>query len=256
MGATCTPVRRSRTENGFTLIELLVTVVVLAAVAGIAVPIFLNQKAKADTAIVHNNITEAARIISVGFTLDTIAFTSPLQGPAIIDAGPGTATIALPEGYIAYFNAETATYCVSGVQGDSGVWHVRSPGPTGPQQGLCPPESVDPNTGLGAGTDSTQQAAALRPGDELYYDLLNAEMQARAKAALPQKAGQVIPAGQRATNPYSGLTHDITVGTWTEQRNKFCFLGTDTTGTWHRRGHHQQSLDQTRLMRGPCPSDW
>jgi len=56
-------VRNFSRSSGFTLVELLVVVVIIVALAGIAVPIFLNQKDKADIAVIKSNLTSAGKML-------------------------------------------------------------------------------------------------------------------------------------------------------------------------------------------------
>ena len=56
--------RRAAGETGFTLVELLVVVVIIVALAAIAVPIFLNQKGKADEARLSSDATSAGKVLA------------------------------------------------------------------------------------------------------------------------------------------------------------------------------------------------
>jgi prepilin-type N-terminal cleavage/methylation domain-containing protein len=56
--------KRAAGETGFTLVELLVVVVIIVALAAIAVPIFLNQKGKADEARLSSDATSAGKVLA------------------------------------------------------------------------------------------------------------------------------------------------------------------------------------------------
>lgn len=62
-------------QRGFTLVELLVVVVILAALAAIAVPIFMNQKGKADDSVMRSDLSEASKMLSTAMGMSV-----PLYG--------------------------------------------------------------------------------------------------------------------------------------------------------------------------------
>ena len=68
-----------REENGFTLIELIVVILILAILAGIAIPVFLRQKDKGWNAQVKSTVRNAATaqesfaIDNGGIYSDTVA---------------------------------------------------------------------------------------------------------------------------------------------------------------------------------------
>lgn len=91
--------RRAAGETGFTLVELLVVVVIIVALAAIAVPIFLNQKDKADTARFSSDASSAGKVLAGAVSVGeapkvTCGTTATLAGDT---AGPCTFTFGAGE---------------------------------------------------------------------------------------------------------------------------------------------------------------
>jgi prepilin-type N-terminal cleavage/methylation domain-containing protein len=89
------PGLRSSREDGFTLIELLVVMIIIGVLAAIAIPVFLNQRAKAHDAAVK------ADVGSLGKEVATYFVESP--GPIVLGYGtPGEITITDGSTYATY----------------------------------------------------------------------------------------------------------------------------------------------------------
>lgn len=77
-------------QQGFTLVEVLVVVVIITALAGIATPIYLNQKAKAQDAAAEAEIGKVARYLgqaaSIGYALNEGGVPSSVPGLGNLDA--------------------------------------------------------------------------------------------------------------------------------------------------------------------------
>ena len=82
---------RAQRESGFTLIELLVVIVIIAILAAIGIPIFLNQREKAYVISIQSTLKNAANFVE-SQAVDNAGDYSTLDGQ---DA----ATALAPEGY-------------------------------------------------------------------------------------------------------------------------------------------------------------
>ena len=84
------PLNGRRKDAGFSLVELLVVVVIIVALAAIAVPIFLNQKEKAQDAAAEAEIAKVSRYLiqanSIGFALTAGAVPATVPGLGGLDA--------------------------------------------------------------------------------------------------------------------------------------------------------------------------
>lgn len=99
--------RTSHKQHGFTLVELLVVVVILVVLAAIAIPLYLNQTAKAKDARAQSNISTSAGIAATaGQTLGSATYDPStrelvanfgLTTGASTSAGKGSRTLAASE---------------------------------------------------------------------------------------------------------------------------------------------------------------
>src|SRR5437764_11714515 len=83
--------RRAQDEKGFTLIELLVVILIIGILAAIAIPAFLNQRAKAYDAAAKSNVRTAQT------AMETYATDNNGSYPASVDTSSGSDSLVTIE---------------------------------------------------------------------------------------------------------------------------------------------------------------
>jgi type IV pilus assembly protein PilA len=88
--------RRAQEEKGFTLIELLVVILIIGILAAIAIPSFLNQRAKAYDAAAKSNIVTAQTAEETYATDNDGSYTSTLSALQTIEPALKNAPLITP----------------------------------------------------------------------------------------------------------------------------------------------------------------
>jgi type IV pilus assembly protein PilA len=149
---TVTGPRRRRQDHGFTLIELLVVMIIIGILAAIAVPIFLNQRAKAQDSATQSDVSRIGKEIATYYVDGTgpvvLAYTAPAGGNpatiAVTDAGGYTSgalplspsTVSPAAGASAHLDSAT-TWCVALVNPSGAQQSYRYSADRGLQRGVC-----------------------------------------------------------------------------------------------------------------------
>jgi type IV pilus assembly protein PilA len=125
-----------REERGFTLIELLVVIVIIGILAGIAIPVFLSQRAKAQDAAAKSDLRNAASAQTVFYAQNNAWATTvnDLQGQGFRKSDGVTfadANIDVPGG------GTTGAYCME-AQSASTAWFHIGEASGGVKNGQCP----------------------------------------------------------------------------------------------------------------------
>jgi type IV pilus assembly protein PilA len=100
-------------QDGFTLIELLVVILIIAILAAIAIPIFLNQREKAHIASIQHTLKNVATNVeswAIEFAGDYSAL-DEADANVLVDEGYREPYWATPPGYVT-IEAEANRYCI------------------------------------------------------------------------------------------------------------------------------------------------
>jgi len=98
-------IRKSQEDEGFTLIELLVVMIIIGILAAIAIPVFLNQRKKAQDSAAKADVSTVGKEIATYFVDNTgdpvvsLVGTAPAQRYSLTDAaGYGVTTTPVATG--------------------------------------------------------------------------------------------------------------------------------------------------------------
>ncbi len=132
-------------DEGFTLIELLVVMIIIGILAAIAIPVFLNQRAKAQDSATKADVTTLGKEIATYFVDNTAAPTVVRNGENFEVAGQVVGRRSQPtiDLAAAFPNTATATsWCIalvntagSGAAAADQTWKYSAAG--GLQKGVC-----------------------------------------------------------------------------------------------------------------------
>lgn len=79
-------------DHGFTLVELLVVMVVIGILASVAIPLFLNQRAKAHDSAVQADVSNLGKEVATYFIDNPGPVSLVVSGPHRIDITDGSYT--------------------------------------------------------------------------------------------------------------------------------------------------------------------
>jgi type IV pilus assembly protein PilA len=113
------PAKRDRAQQGFTLIELLVVVVIIGILAAIAIPVFMNQKAKAFDASVKAQVNSVPKSVETLLSGNPAGVIHKTADGAAIQTGTLTEPITTSAGVHWDIYGSAAGYCVT-------AWHDNS----------------------------------------------------------------------------------------------------------------------------------
>jgi type IV pilus assembly protein PilA len=121
--------RKTQEENegGFTLIELLVVMIIIGILAAIAIPVFLNQRKKAQDSAAKADVSTVGKELATYFVDNTVVPTLSISGanrytldaatatPPVVaqDLGKASANVAFTTGTGANIITDSTHWCVS-----------------------------------------------------------------------------------------------------------------------------------------------
>ena len=117
---------RAHSEKGFTLIELLVVILIIGILAAIALPAFLNQRAKAQDSEAKSNVRTAQTAMETYYTDNQTYLTATTAKliaiePALQNAQGLALSLLAADGYTVAVTSKSNDLTVYKIKNDAGV---------------------------------------------------------------------------------------------------------------------------------------
>lgn len=119
--------RKARGSKGFTLIELMMAIVILGIIAGIAVPIYINNKNSSEAVAAKTDVTVLSQAISDAIAIGSAitGYTGTADGATPLNGSISTVTSSQTIGDATlYYNSSDKTWCVSKLK--NGVYYFNN----------------------------------------------------------------------------------------------------------------------------------